>query len=156
MLTIPLAAALRHDGKRCPVGGGDRNAVSAAFILISSKVGDLVGRKRAFCGRDRVLRRGDACDGVRAGLDGDHCVLGGAGGLGASLYLPAMQLLIHGNFEGKARAKVFALVGASAAIAAAVGPLLGGFVPTLVSWRVGFLIEALIIAVVLVGSPTDP
>ena len=28
------------------------------------------------------------------------------GGLGASLYLPAMQSLIHGNFDGKARARV--------------------------------------------------
>jgi hypothetical protein len=35
------------------------------------------------------------------------------GGLGASFYLPAMQSLIHGNFEGKARAGVYALVGAS-------------------------------------------
>ena len=34
------------------------------------------------------------------------------GGLGASLLLPAMQSLIHGNFEGAARAKVYALVGA--------------------------------------------
>jgi MFS family permease len=74
------------------------------------------------------------------------------GGLGASLYLPAMQSLIHGNFEGKMQAKVYALVGASAAIAAAVGPLLGGFLTTLLSWRVGFLLEALIIAAVLSGS----
>jgi MFS family permease len=74
------------------------------------------------------------------------------GGLGASLYLPAMQSLIHGNFEGKMQAKVYALVGASAAIAAAIGPLLGGFLTTLRSWRVGFLLEALIIAAVLSGS----
>ena len=53
------------------------------------------------------------------------------GGLGASLYLPAMQSLIHGNFEGKMRAKVFALIGAAGAIAAAIGPLIGGFVTTL-------------------------
>jgi hypothetical protein len=38
-----------------------------------------------------------------------------------------MQSLIHGNFEGAARKKAYALVGAAAAIAAAVGPLLGGF-----------------------------
>jgi MFS family permease len=74
------------------------------------------------------------------------------GGLGASLYLPAMQSLIHGNFEGKMQARVYALVGASAAIAAAVGPVIGGFITTLLSWRVAFLGEALIIAVVLVGS----
>jgi hypothetical protein len=42
------------------------------------------------------------------------------GGLGASLLLPAMQSLIHGNFDGAARTHAYALVGASAAIAAAV------------------------------------
>jgi MFS family permease len=71
------------------------------------------------------------------------------GGLGASLLLPAMQSLIHGNFEGAAQKKTYALVGAAAAIAAAVGPLLGGFVTTLLSWRVGFMFEAVVIAVVL-------
>ena len=60
------------------------------------------------------------------------------GGIGASLLLPAMQSLIHGNFDGAARTQVYALVGAAAAIAAAVGPLLGGFITTFLSWRVGF------------------
>ena len=68
------------------------------------------------------------------------------GGLGASLLLPAMQSLIHGNFEGAARKKAYALVGAAAAIAAAVGPLLGGFVTTYLSWRVGFALEVVVIA----------
>jgi MFS family permease len=71
------------------------------------------------------------------------------GGLGASLLLPAMQSLIHGNFDGAARKKTYAIVGASAAIAAAVGPLLGGVVTTYLSWRVGFLLEAVVIAIVL-------
>ena len=68
-----------------------------------------------------------------------------AGGLGASMYFPAMQSLIHGNFEGKMQARVFAMIGAAGAIGAAVGPLFGGFVTTLLSWRVGFLLEAGII-----------
>src|SRR5204862_6664114 len=37
----------------------------------------------------------------------------------------------------------------AAAIAAAVGPLIGGFLTTFLSWRVGFALEAVIIAVVL-------
>ena len=45
------------------------------------------------------------------------------GGLGASLLLPSMQSLIHGNFEGAMQRRAYALVGAAAAIAAAVGPL---------------------------------
>ena len=73
------------------------------------------------------------------------------GGLGASLLLPAMQSLIHGNFEGAAQKRVYALVGAAAAIAAAVGPLIGGFITTFLSWRLAFLGEVGVIAVVLSG-----
>src|SRR5262249_60499501 len=47
--------------------------------------------------------------------------------------------------------KAYALVGASAAIAAAVGPLLGGFLTTYLSWRVGFALEDLVIVIVLTG-----
>ena len=78
------------------------------------------------------------------------------GGLGASLLLPAMQSLIHGNFEGAAQKKAYALVGAAAAIAAAVGPLLGGFITTYLSWRVGFLLEDVVIAIVLFGHQARP
>jgi MFS family permease len=47
-----------------------------------------------------------------------------------------MQSLIHGNFKGPAQRQAYALVGAAAAIAAAVGPLLGGFITTYLSWRI--------------------
>ena len=60
-----------------------------------------------------------------------------------------MQSLIHGNFQGGEQKKAYALVGAAAAIAAAVGPLVGGFLTTFLSWRVGFLLEVVVIAVVL-------
>ena len=62
-----------------------------------------------------------------------------------------MQSLIHGNFEGAAEKKAYALVGAAAAIAAAVGPLLGGFITTYLSWRIAFLLEVVIIGIVLSG-----
>jgi MFS family permease len=62
-----------------------------------------------------------------------------------------MQSLIHGNFEGPAQKRVYALVGAAAAIAAAIGPLLGGFITTFLSWRVGFALELVVIIVVLTG-----
>ena len=63
-----------------------------------------------------------------------------------------MQSLIHGNFEGAAQKATYALVGAAAAIAAAVGPLIGGFITTFLSYRVAFLLEVGVIAIVLVGS----
>src|SRR6187455_804214 len=120
--------------------------VSAAFILIGSKVGDLFGRKRAFVAGLALYASGAIAMVVGQGLAAIIVFWAVIGGLGASLYLPAMQSLIHGNFEGKARAGVFALVGAAGAIAAAIGPLVGGFVTTVISWRAGFLLEVLIIA----------
>ena len=116
--------------------------VSAAFILISSKIGDLFGRKRAYVLGLLGYAIGAIAMTLAQGLTAIIIFWAILGGLGASLLLPAMQSLIHGNFEGAAQKKVYALVGAAAAIAAAVGPLLGGFITTYLSWRVGFLLEA--------------
>ena len=123
--------------------------VSAAFILISSKVADLIGRKRAYVVGLLTYAAGALAMTLAQSLTAIIVFWAVLGGLGASLLLPAMQALIHGNFEGAARKKTYALVGAAAAIAAAVGPLLGGFVTTFLSWRVGFLLEVVVIAVVL-------
>jgi len=125
--------------------------VSAAFILISSKVGDLIGRKRAYVLGLLAYAIGALAMTLAQSLTAIIVFWAIVGGLGASLLLPAMQSLIHGNFDGAARKKTYALVGAAAAIAAAVGPLLGGFVTTFLSWRVGFLLEVVVIAVVLVN-----
>ena len=123
--------------------------VSAAFILISSKVGDLIGRKKAYILGLLGYGIGALAMTVAQNLATIIVFWALTGGLGASLLLPAMQSLIHGNFEGAAQKKTYALVGAAAAIAAAIGPLLGGFVTTYLSWRVGFGLEVVIIAVVL-------
>ncbi len=125
--------------------------VSAAFILIGSKVGDLIGRKKAYVLGLSAYAIGALAMTLAQSVTAIVIFWAVIGGLGASLLLPAMQSLIHGNFEGAAQKRVYALVGASAAIAAAVGPLLGGFITTFLSWRVGFLLEVVIIGVVLSG-----
>jgi EmrB/QacA subfamily drug resistance transporter len=125
--------------------------VSAAFILIGSKVGDLFGRKRAYVLGLLGYAIGAAAMTVAQNLIAIVLFWAIIGGIGASLLLPAMQSLIHGNFEGAAQKQVYALVGAAAAIAAAVGPLLGGFITTYLSWRIAFLLELVIIIVVLSG-----
>jgi len=125
--------------------------VSAAFILIGSRVGDLIGRKKAYVLGLIAYAIGALAMTLAQSVTAIVVFWAVIGGLGASLLLPAMQSLIHGNFEGAAQKKVYALVGASAAIAAAVGPLLGGFITTFLSWRVGFALEVVIIAIVLSG-----
>src|SRR4051795_495721 len=125
--------------------------VSAAFILIGSKVADLIGRKRAFVLGLLGYAVGALAMTLAQGLFAIVVFWAIVGGLGASLLLPSMQSLIHGNFQGPAQKRAYALVGAASAIAAAVGPLLGGFLTTALSWRVGFALEAVVIAVVLSG-----
>ena len=125
--------------------------VSAAFILISSKVGDLIGRKKAYVIGLAAYAVGALAMTVAQSLTMVIVFWAITGGLGASLLLPAMQSLIHGNFEGAAMKKTYALVGAAAAVGAAIGPLIGGFLTTYLSWRVGFFLEAVIIGIVLSG-----
>src|ERR671913_2383512 len=154
MMNVSISAVVRDLGTTV---SGVQSAialealVSAAFIIIGGKVGDLIGRKKAYVLGLLGYAAGATAMTVAQGLTVVIIVWAVIGGIGAALLLPAMQSLIHGNFEGAARKKVYALVGAAAAIAAAVGPLLGGFITTFLSWRLGFALEVLIIAVVLCG-----
>jgi EmrB/QacA subfamily drug resistance transporter len=154
LMNVSIAAVVRDLGTTV---SGVQSAialealVSAAFILIGSKVGDLIGRKRAYVLGLLAYAIGALAMALAQGLTAMILFWAVVGGLGASLLLPAMQSLVHGNFEGDAQKKAYALVGAAAAIAAAVGPLLGGFITTYLSWRVAFLLEVVIIAVVLSG-----
>src|SRR5687768_8431914 len=152
MMNVSISAVVRDLGTTV---SGVQSAialealVSAAFILINSKVGDLIGRKRAYVLGLLAYAIGALAMTLAQGLTAIVVFWAIIGGLGASLLLPAMQSLIHGNFTGAAQKQAYALVGAAAAIAAAIGPLLGGFVTTYLSWRVGFGLEVVIIAVVL-------
>jgi len=125
--------------------------VSAAFILISSKLGDLFGRKLAYT--LGLLGYAVGATAMVLAQDLRTVIIFWAivGGLGASLLLPSMQSLIHGNFTGVAQRRVYAMVGAAAAIAAAIGPLIGGFITTVLTWRLGFALEVVVIAAVLSG-----
>jgi MFS family permease len=126
--------------------------VSAAFILIGSKIGDLIGRKKAYIIGLLGYAAGALSMTLAQSLVPIIVFWAIIGGLGASMLLPAMQSLIHGNFQGAMQRRAYALVGAAAAIAAAVGPLVGGFITTYLSWRVAFGGEVVIIAIVLFGS----
>src|SRR3954453_20586932 len=84
--------------------------VSAAFILIGSKIADLIGRKRAFVLGLLGYATGAIAMAFAQSLTAIVVFWAVIGGLGASLLLPAMQSLIHGNFEGAAQKKAYALV----------------------------------------------
>jgi len=73
----------------------------------------------------------------------------GLEGLGAVLIMPAIVALVASNFGKPERPRAYGLVAAAGAIAAALGPLIGGFFTTYASWRWVFAGEVLIVAVIL-------
>ena len=70
-------------------------------------------------------------------------------GLGAVLIMPAIVALVASNFAKPERPHAYGLVAAAAAIAAALGPVIGGAFTTYASWRWVFAGEVLIILVIL-------
>jgi MFS family permease len=70
-------------------------------------------------------------------------------GLGAALIMPAVVALVASNFEPSDRPRVYGLVASAAAIAVAVGPLVGGLFTTYASWRWVFVGEVLIVVCLL-------
>jgi EmrB/QacA subfamily drug resistance transporter len=73
-------------------------------------------------------------------------------GIGASLMLPATLSLLSNTFQGRERATAFAAWGAVAGSAAGLGPVVGGFLTTDVSWRWSFGINVIIAPLAIVGA----
>ena len=119
--------------------------VMAAFMIAGAKVGDIIGRKRAFVIGLCVYSAGTSITALSPTLG--FFILGWSilEGLGAAMMLPAMMSLIVSNFAaGPARAKAYAGFAAIAGIAAGIGPIIGGLFTTYLSWRLAFASELLV------------
>ncbi len=71
-------------------------------------------------------------------------------GIGASLVFPALAALIAGNFAGSRRKAAYAVIGGVAGAGIAVGPIVGGWATTVLTWRVVFVGEVVIAAFILI------
>src|SRR4051812_43069758 len=95
--------------------------VSAAFILISSKVGDLIGRKRAYVLGLLAYAIGALAMTLAQNLTAIIVFWAIIGGLGAPLLLPGLQSLVPRHFAGGGPKRGHAPVGAPAPPAAPGG-----------------------------------
>ena len=127
--------------------------VMAMFMLTGGKLGDIMGRRRAFVVGLVIY----ACGSAMTALAPTVLVLtlgwSILEGLGAALVLPAMVALIAGNFEGASRKAAYAVIGGVAGAGIAVGPILGGWATTEYSWRIIFAGEVVLVALILVMTP---
>jgi MFS family permease len=123
--------------------------VMASLMITGGKVGQMIGRKRAFAIGCIIY----ACGSLTTALSQNLTVLmigwSGLEGLGAVLIMPAIVALVASNFGKPDRPRAYGLVAAAGAIAAALGPLVGGIFTTYASWRWVFAGEVLIVLVIL-------
>lgn len=126
--------------------------VMAATMMTGGKIGDLIGRQRAFRIGLVVYGLGSAL--TAAAWSVPVLLVGWSvlEGLGAAMVLPALAALVAGNYEGKSRAFAYAVLGGLAGTGVAVGPIVGGFFTATLSWRWVFVGEAIIVVVLVVLS----
>ena len=71
-------------------------------------------------------------------------------GIGAVLVIPAIAALTAANYSGPERALAYGLLGGIAGAGVAAGPLIGGFITTVLTWRVVFAAETVVVTAILI------
>ena len=124
--------------------------VMASLMITGGKLGAILGRKRAFSIGCVIY----ACGSLTTALAPSLTVLifgwSFLEGLGAVLIMPAIIGLVASNFGRSERPRAYGLVLAAGAMAAALGPLIGGAFTTYASWRWVFAGEVILILGILV------
>jgi len=124
--------------------------IMAAFMLIGGKLGDIWGRRTAFLIGVAMYGCGALITALSPSLPVMMCGWSLLEGLGSALMIPAIYSIIGSTFPaGKARISAFAAAGAMAAMGAALGPLVCGFLTTFASWRYSFAMEVCVVIVTL-------
>ena len=123
--------------------------VMASLMITGGKVGQILGRKRAFAIGCVIYGCGSFTTALAPNLT--VLILGWSvlEGVGAALIMPAIVALVASNFARDQRPRAYGLVASAGAIAVAAGPLIGGLFTTYASWRWVFAGEVLVVLIIL-------
>ncbi|HXU34622.1 MAG TPA: MFS transporter [Thermoanaerobaculia bacterium] len=115
----------------------------AALLLIGGAAGDRFGRRRVFLAGAGLFALASAGCGFSTNVT--QLILARAvQGIGAALLIPCSLAILGAAFEEKERGKAIGTWAGASSIAAAIGPLLGGFLVDHGSWRSIFLINPIL------------
>ncbi|MGW5423340.1 MFS transporter [Streptomyces sp. NPDC003943] len=123
--------------------------VMAAFMIVGGRIGDILGRRRVFLIGMGVYGVGSALTAVSPTLWVLALGWSVIEGLGAALVLPSMAALVAESYRGRDRSVAYGVIGGLAGAGIAVGPLLGGWVTTYLTWRLVFAGEVVVVLGVL-------
>ena len=136
--------------------------VMATLMITGGKIGQIIGRKRAFAIGCVIYGCGSFTTAIAPSLTVLLIGWSFLEGVGAALIMPAIVALVASNFGRSERPRAYGLVASAGAIAVAAGPLIGGLFTTYASWRYVFAGEVLVVIVILAmtrrmaDTPAEP
>ncbi len=116
------------------------NIVFAAFLVAAGRIADLLGRRRMFVLGVAIFTLASAGCAGAGSVDG-LIVFRVVQAFGAAVLVPASLAIVVEAFPPERRAHAIGLWGAAAALAAGLGPPIGGALVQAQSWRLAFLIN---------------
>ncbi len=124
----------------------------AAFTITGGRLGDIFGRRKMFVLGAIIFAIGSFITSISPNVI--IMVIGEAiiEGIGAALMIPATASLLVSNYEGRDRGAAFGVWGGVSAAAAALGPVVGGWITQAYSWRWAFRINVGVAALLAIGS----
>jgi MFS family permease len=123
--------------------------VMATLMITGGKVGQILGRKRAFAIGCVIYGCGSFTTAIAPNLAVLMFGWSFLEGVGAALIMPAIVALVASNFARGERPRAYGLVASAGAIAVAAGPLIGGLFTTYASWRWVFAGEVIVVIAIL-------
>lgn len=116
------------------------NIVFGAFLVASGRIADLLGRRRIFASGIALFTVSSVACAVAA-TPLQLILFRITQGFGAALLVPASLALVVEAFPAERVTHAVTLWGAAAALAAGLGPPIGGALVTSSSWRLAFLVN---------------
>jgi EmrB/QacA subfamily drug resistance transporter len=126
--------------------------VMAALMITGGKLGDLWGRRRVFVVGLVVYGVGSLLTALSWSVPTLALGWSVLEGIGAAMVLPALVALTAGSYTGRARATAYGVLGGVAGAGIAVGPILGGWVTTNLTWRLIFAGEVVLVIAILLAT----
>ena len=130
--------------------------ITAAFMLLSAKLQDIVGKKKLFLIGTALYGVGTLTAAISPSVEVLFIGWAVIEGVAGALMMPATVSIISGTYSGERRTVALAIVGVMGAVAAAIGPLFGGVMTTFLSWRYGFACELIGVILILVLQSKIP